>query len=74
MTDVEIYNLAGWLGDHKTLFHLFDRKSPELDYELFSQDLLWHYLGGTTFDFYDIGYHLEEVIGAPLEWVRNSNG
>ena len=69
MTDVEIYKLAGWLGDTKTMFDLFERKlTPDLDYHLFMEDLCSSYFGGMPY-FNDIGYHVEEILGCSLSWL-----
>ena len=71
MSDVEIYELACWLGDTKTLFEMFEKdKTPELDRKLFDDDLVAHYCDNYHF-FYDIGDHVFEIIGHELSFVRN---
>lgn len=69
MNDIEIYNLAGWLGDVKTLFNLLEKDlTPELDHYLFLEDLSWHYAGDNFVDYYDIGFHVEEILGTEVSF------
>ena len=71
MSDVEIYKMAGWLGDTKTIFKLFeDNNTPELDFYMFLEDLSWHYVENQPMSpLNDINYHLLCILGQELSFV-----
>lgn len=71
MSDVEIYELAGWLGDTETMFSIFEKENtPELDRKLFDDDLVAYYCDNYHF-FYDIGDHLFDIFGQELKFVMD---
>lgn len=74
MSDVEIYELASWLGDTETMFSIFEKENtPELDRRLFDDDLVAYYCDNYHF-FYDIGDHLFDIFGQELKFVMDIAG
>jgi len=71
MSDIEIYKLAGWLGDTETIFNLFEKDiTPELDFHMFLEDLSWSYFSNEFLGFQnDLHDHLTDILGQELSFV-----
>lgn len=71
MDAIAVYELASWLGDTNTMFHLIDKDSPELDEYLFKEDLSWHYTHGERLFPYDVGEHVEDILGQRVRFFKD---
>ena len=53
------------------MFHLIEKDSPELDEYLFKEDLSWHYTHGERLYPYDVGEHVEDILGQRVRFFKD---